>query len=228
MIINGFQKLTLLDYPDHLAAMIFTSGCNFKCSYCQNSPLIKKDKAGLINEEEILEYLKKRKNVLDGLVISGGEPTMQSDLKEFILKVKEIGLKIKLDTNGYKPEVLKPLLDEHLIDYVAMDIKNVFEKYPLNCGVKQINECRIKKSILLIKKSGIDHEFRTTFIKEYHTIDDINKIIELIGDSKYYVQNFEDSENVKDKSLHGLSEEELSSIKKILCNKYPNVKVRGL
>ena len=227
MIIDGFNKLTLLDYPGHIASIIFTRGCNFACSYCQNSSLIKCDKSkGLISEEEILRYLESRKNVLEGLVVSGGEPTIQKGLKEFIKKVKNIGLKVKLDTNGSNPKVLKELIEENLIDYVAMDIKNDLDSY------EDVTKCKvniklIKESIEILKKSNIDYEFRTTTMKEYHSLDKIKNIVSIIDDEKYYIQNFKLSDDVIDKSLHGFSIEELNALKEKLKNK-ENIEIRGL
>src|SRR5574344_324994 len=223
MTISGLEKLTLLDYPQKLACIIFTQGCNFKCPFCQNSPLIKFNKTNLISEEEIFAYLNKRKNILDGVVISGGEPTMQSDLVEFIKKIKALKLKVKLDTNGFKPEVIENLLTNNLVDYIAMDIKNSLEKYFKTSGVKNIATENILTSINLIKNSHIDYEFRTTIIKEHHTLKDIESILNLIGDSKYFLQNFKNSENVIDKNLHGFSEDELKDLQNKLKVKYKNV-----
>ena len=139
MKISGFQKLTLLDYPGKIACIIFTQGCNYKCSYCQNSLLIPCSNEKLIDEEEVIDYLEKRKNLLDGIVISGGEPTVQCGLVNFIERVKKIGLLVKLDTNGSNPAIIKRLIDEGLVDYVAMDIKNSLNKYCLTSGVAKIN-----------------------------------------------------------------------------------------
>ncbi len=225
MIISGMQKLTLLDYPTKTACMIFTGGCNFNCSYCHNSSLIKNEQTSFIKEEEVLEYLEKRKKVLDGLVISGGEPTIQVGLKNFITKVKQIGLKVKLDTNGYNPKVLQDLINNNLLDYIAMDIKGDFLDYDDICG-KKIDSKKILESIEIIKKSNIDHEFRTTIIKQYHTIDKIKKIKELVKDSKYYLQNFKISKEVLNKNLTPFSEEELNLIKKEIEGL--NIIVRGL
>ncbi len=227
MIISGMNKLTLLDYPNYTACIIFTQGCNFKCPFCQNSPLINNGD-GLIDEVEVLEYLNKRRKVLDGLVISGGEPTVQKGLKSFIKKVKEIGLKVKLDTNGFNPKLLEELINENLIDYVALDIKNCFNKYAKTCGLNKLIIDNIKESINILKNSNIDYEFRTTIMKEYHNIEDILKILSLIGDSKYYLQNFQDSENVVDKTIHGFSNDELLELESMLNIKYKNVKIRGL
>ena len=227
MNIAGVQKVTLLDYPGKVACEIFTQGCNFECPFCQNSSLIPITNTGEFSEEEIFEYLNLRKNILDGVVITGGEPTVQKDLKGFIKKIKDLGLLVKLDTNGGNPKVLQELIDEKLVDYVAMDIKNIFNKYNITAG-KKINLDNIKKSIEILKASKIDYEFRTTIIKEMHSLDDIVSICKLVGSAKYYLQNFEDSENVIDHSLHGFSREELLFIDKYLKDLFPNVEIRAL
>lgn len=227
MNIAGVQKVTLLDYPGKVACEIFTQGCNFECPFCQNSGLIPITNTGEFSEEEIFEYLTLRKNILDGVVITGGEPTVQKDLKGFIKKIKDLGLLVKLDTNGGNPKVLQELIDEKLVDYVAMDIKNIFNKYNITAG-KKINLDNIKKSIEILKASKIDYEFRTTIIKEMHSLDDIISICKLVGNAKYYLQNFEDSENVIDHSLHGFSREELLFIDKYLKDLFPNVEIRAL
>ncbi len=227
MNIAGVQKVTLLDYPGKVACEIFTQGCNFECPFCQNSSLIPITNTGEFSEEEIFEYLNLRKNILDGVVITGGEPTVQKDLKAFIKKIKDLGLLVKLDTNGGNPKVLQELIDEDLVDYVAMDIKNIFNKYNITAG-KKINLDNIKKSIEILKASKIDYEFRTTIIKEMHSLDDIVSICKLVGNAKYYLQNFEDSENVIDHSLHGFSREELLFIDKYLKDVFPNVEIRAL
>lgn len=227
MNIAGVQKVTLLDYPGKVACEIFTQGCNFECPFCQNSSLIPITNTGEFSEEEIFEYLVLRKKILDGVVITGGEPTVQKDLKGFIKKIKDLGLLVKLDTNGGNPKVLQELIDEDLVDYVAMDIKNIFNKYNITAG-KKINLDNIKKSIEILKASKIDYEFRTTIIKEMHSLDDIISICKLVGNAKYYLQNFEDSENVIDHSLHGFSREELLFIDKYLKDVFPNVEIRAL
>lgn len=229
MIIAGMQKLTLLDYPGHMACIIFTKGCNFNCSFCQNSGLIcNAEDDDCISESEVLAYLEKRKKVLDGLVISGGEPTVQKGLKEFIIKVKNLGLKVKLDTNGYNPSLLKELLNENLLDYVAMDVKADMKGYQNVIGKGIITE-KILESINILINSSIDYEFRTTIIKGIHDIEKIKEILELIGTkSKYYIQNFRLSENVIDKNLQSFSNEELEEIENEIRKKYKLAKVRGL
>jgi len=212
MIIGGFQKTTLLDFPNHVACIIFTKGCNFRCPFCQNSTLIGINHEDEITEEYIFDYLIKRQGILDGVVITGGEPTVQKDLKEFIKKIRKLGYKVKLDTNGYNPVVLKELIDENLLDYVAMDIKQTVEKYHIVAG-KMINTDFILESIKILEESNVNHEFRTTIIKEYHTIDDIIEITSYFNkDTPYYLQNFKNSSNVLDKSLHGFENFELEEI----------------
>lgn len=227
MRIAGFQKLTLLDYPGKVACILFTQGCNFKCPYCQNSGLICNKNEQLINEEEIFSYLNKRKGVIDGVVISGGEPTVQSDLESFIKKTKDLGFLVKLDTNGSNPDLIEKLINNGLIDYIAMDIKNVLPLY-IDVSFVKANIDKLKRSIEIIKKSSIDHEFRTTIIKNIHDIDKLNQICSYVDGDKMFLQNFEQSENVLGKNLESFSKDELIEISKIMKGKYPNVKVRGI
>lgn len=228
MIIGGFQKTTLLDFPGNVACLMFTYGCNLRCPFCQNGSLVLKNKEiTLIKEEEIFAYLDKRKKILDGIVISGGEPLLQKDIVAFIKRVKDYNLKIKLDTNGTFPDILEELINLKLIDYVAMDIKNSFVKYGLTTGSNRIDIDNIKRSIKIIKESGIDHEFRTTVVKEFHTINDIKEICKIVGKKdRYYLQNYQDSENVIKKGLHGFDENELLDIIKEINTTYSNVFIR--
>ncbi len=228
MKISGFDKLTLLNYPGLVACTIFTKGCNFKCPFCHNSELIDMNSEyETIDEEEIIKYLIKRKNILDGVCISGGEPLIQKNIKILIKRIKDLNLKVKLDTNGSNPTLLKELLDEDLIDYVAMDIKNSFDKYDITSGTKT-NLNNIKKSIKIIENSNIDYEFRTTIIKEYHVLKDIINILKCLNKkSKYYIQNFMDSDGVLNKNLHPFTNEELIEMKKEL-NEYKNIIFRDI
>lgn len=229
MNISGFTKLTLIDYPEKVACIIFTQGCNFNCGFCHNSGLIKCNMDNLIKEKEIFEYLEKRKNIIDGVVISGGEPTIQKDLIPFTKKIKDMGFLVKLDTNGSNPEVLKNLINNNLVDYIAMDIKNVFKEYNPIINFKQINIDKIKESIDLIKTSNVNHEFRTTIMKNYHDIDKITEISEYLGkDQKYYLQNFQDSSNVTDKNLVSFTNDMLLNFQNKLNSNFPNVVVRGI
>lgn len=230
MIIDGFSKLTLLDYPENVACIIWTRGCNFRCSFCQNSELIKMTKdEGNIKEEDVLSYLEKRKGILDGIVISGGEPTMQKGLYEFIKKVKTIGLNVKLDTNGFNPKVLKKLIDDNLLDYVAVDIKNDLDHYDKICGLNKITLDNLLETIKILENSHILYEFRTTVMKNYHNEQRIENILSLIGkNANYYLQNFKDSEYVLDKTLESFSNDELMHIYNDLKLKYPNIGIRGI
>ena len=221
--IGGFNKLTTQDFPGNLACIIFTSGCNFNCDYCYNRDLVE-SKAPEIDQDEIFSYLEKRKNMLDGVVISGGEPTIWDDLIPFIEKIREYGFKVKLDTNGYRPEVLKEIINRKLVDYIAMDIKAIFNEY-FKVIKKDIDTNKILESIELIKKSNIDHEFRTTIIKGIHTIEDLEKMINLVDGDPYYLQNFRMEDTVKAKKMEGFTEEELKDIKEYFKGK-SNVTVR--
>ena len=198
MEIHGFQKLTLLDYPEHIAATVFTGGCNFRCPFCQNGDLVV-NPAGqpLISEAEVFATLRKRRGVLQGVCITGGEPTLQKDLREFILKVKELGYLVKLDTNGYRPEVLGSLLEENLLDYVAMDVKASLENYTKAAGCPGLDIEKIQRSIALLKGSKIPYEFRTTVVKGLHTVEEFEKVGEmLVGAKAYYLQGYQESEAV--------------------------------
>ena len=230
MIIDGFEKLTLLDYPENIACIIFTRGCNLRCPFCHNSSILEfSNETSKITEKEIFDYLEKRKNILDGVCITGGEPLLQADIKEFIKKIKNLNLKVKLDTNGTNYLKLKELLDENLLDYIAMDIKNVYEKYPNTTGIKNLDIENIKKSIALLKKSKVEYEFRTTIVKNFHTFEDIENLCKLVGkDSNYYIQNFINSDNVLEKNLESFSNEDLEKLKEFLNNNYNNVKIRNM
>ena len=189
MQIHGFNKTTLLDYPEHIAATVFTGGCNFRCPFCHNGELVLDPGCQpLIPEEEVLSYLKKRQGILQGVCVTGGEPTLQKDLKDFLRKIKELGYPIKLDTNGYMPGVLWDLMQEHLIDYVAMDIKASRDNYARAAGLPHMDISRIEESI--------PYEFRTTVVKGIHTVVEFEKIGKWIaGCPAYYLQNYEENEN---------------------------------
>ncbi len=190
VLFKGLEKNTLLDYPGKLAATVFTFGCNFRCPFCQNKELVIEDETPFVLEKDILDYLEKRKDWLDALCITGGEPTLHRDLPIFMKKVKELGLLIKLDTNGTNPEMLEYLIKNNLVDYVAMDIKQIWNKYHIAIGVNTDIE-KIKKSVNIIMNSNIDYEFRTTVLPRIHSEEDILGIAEQIkGAKKYYLQQF--------------------------------------
>mgnify|MGYP003430320930 FL=1 len=212
MRICGLQKVTLLDFPGHVACTVFLGGCNFNCPFCYNASLIGSvDAEELMSSDEFFKYLNNRKGILDGVAITGGEPLLHKEVKEFIQRIKNLGFKVKLDTNGSFPKVLKNLIDEQLVDYVAMDIKNTLDKYCLTVGCK-INIEDIKESIQILINSNIDYEFRTTIVKEYHSIDEFTKIGELIkGAKKYFLQCYQYRESVREKTLNAMTKEELTS-----------------
>lgn len=198
MKIMGFYKSTMLDYPDHLASVVFTRQCNFRCPYCHNSDLVlTKTSAYDIDERVIIDHLKKRKHLLEGLVISGGEPTLSKELVPFTRKVKDLGLKVKLDTNGTNPLVLKTLLEAKQVDYVAMDIKNTMDKYAKTSGVSRVDTQAIQESIQAIIHSDVAHEFRTTLVKEYHMQEDIVEISKTIaGGDVFYLQQYQATDKI--------------------------------
>ncbi len=187
MKIGGLLKFSMIDFPGYISAIVFTQGCNIRCKYCHNPELLPLAAETSYSEEEILYYLEKRKNCLEGLVITGGEPTLQPDLKDFIVKVKALGYKIKLDTNGTNPQMVRELINEHLVDFVAMDIKAPFEKYHLVCG--SVNTAKVYETMTLIINSGIDYQFRTTYYKEVLNDADIETIKAMCPDvSKFKLQ----------------------------------------
>ncbi len=238
MIIAGLYKTTLLDYPEHLAASIFTKGCDFCCPFCHNRDLViaREDrKLSLIPQEEVLDFLDSRKNMLNGVCISGGEPSVQPDLKEFIQQIKAMGYDVKLDTNGNHPEVLESLLSENLLDYIAMDIKNSMEKYLVTVGCQDIDMNKISKSIQLIMDAGnmenpaISYEFRTTVVKELHREEDILAIGKRIaGKGIYYLQSYEENDNVIQKGFHSYQKNEMSRFVEKMAELGITAKLRGM
>ena len=229
MIFGGFQKLTLLDFPGKVACTLFTIGCNFACPFCHNSFLVEQNGHQSIDEEEILSYLKKRQGVLEGVCISGGEPLLHNELEDFIVKVKELGYKVKLDTNGSFPDKLIKLVKKGLVDYVAMDIKNSREQYAKTVGLPDFDLAPIEKSIQLLKESGIDYEFRTTVVREFHTAGDIRSIgIWCQGAPRYFLQNFVDSGNLIGKDLHPVEPLELQAFAEAVRPYFKDVCLRGV
>ena len=229
MKICGLQKTTLLDYPGHVAATVFTGGCNFRCPFCHNSDLLGNDAEEAFTEEYVLNFLKKRCGILEGVAISGGEPTLQPDLRDFILRVRELGYKIKLDTNGTRPDVLRDLCDSGFIDYVAMDIKTCKERYSDVAGIPSLHMEGILESVEYLKNGKIPFEFRTTVVKELHSAEDFERIGQWIsGCPHYYLQNFVDSDNVLVDGFSAYSKEELLDFIEILKPYIPNAELRGV
>lgn len=233
MRIAGIQKLTLLDFPEHIAATIFTPGCDFRCPFCHNSELVLDNSETEYYVDEVIEFLQQRIGRLNGVAITGGEPLMQSGIKDFIKTLREIGFKIKLDTNGSYPEKLKELLDEGLVDYVAMDIKNSPGEWAKTAGLSgEAAEILFKKScesMQILKSSGIDFEFRTTVVKGLHTKKSIEEMAEFIGPvDKYFLQNFEDSGAILEDGYSGFSKEEMHEFLDAVKKHIPNAKLRGV
>lgn len=230
MKIHGFQKTTLLDYPGHVAATIFVGGCNFRCPFCHNGQLVL-DVAGqpVIPEEEVLAYLKKRRGVLEGVCITGGEPALQEDMTAFINSLKELGYLVKLDTNGYRPEVLRALLQEELLDYVAMDIKASPKKYSLAAGMTAFQFEPIKESIRLLMEGRIPYEFRTTVVKGIHETEDFEEIGQLLqGCSAYYLQGFRESDAMIGEGFEAFSQEEMEKMAELARKYIDRVMLRGV
>lgn len=230
MNIQGIQKLTLLDYPGKMACVLFTAGCNLRCPFCHNSRLVvNPEKESEYGEEEILAFLKKRQEILDGVVITGGEPLLQKDISDFIVKIRELGYSVKLDTNGTFPEKLRELIDKGLVDYVAMDIKNSPELYAETVGVSGFDISRIKESISILLEGKVDYEFRTTVVREFHSVfgmDNIGKLIK--GAKRHFLQAFVDSGEILCFGLSGVPKEEMEAMQKIMLNYVDSCEIRGI
>ncbi len=215
MLIAGLSKTTLLDYPGRVAATVFMGGCNFRCPFCHNGDLVLRPSSlEKISEEEVLSFLQKRKNVLKGVCITGGEPTLQAELTDFIRRIKELGYDVKLDTNGYQPEVLLSLLRENLLNYVAMDIKNCREKYGLTAGLDSIDVKKIEQSMEILRVSKIPYEYRTTVVKGLHTPEDVLEIGRWIEEEPfvgYFLQGFQENE----KSIQSLQGYDMAEREKL-------------
>ncbi len=215
MQIHGFQKLTLLDFPEKVACIVFTAGCNFRCPFCHNASLVTHISSEQeIPEEEIFSYLDKRRALLDGVCLTGGEPLLQKDIASFLRKVKQLGYSVKIDTNGTSPTTLKMLVENGLVDYVAMDIKNSADKYALTCGCTSVPFDDIRESIRFLLEGNVDYEFRTTVTAEYHTPEDIREIAAWIrGARRYYIQVFKDSGDIISTNIHAPDDTVLQQMK---------------
>lgn len=228
LLIGGFQKSSLIDYPGKISAIIFTQGCNFRCPYCHNPELIEMSGATALAVAPILDFLKQRKDKLDAVVITGGEPTLHKDLPEFIKPIKQLGFCIKLDTNGTNPDMLQKLIDDNLVDYVAMDIKAPIEKYKeITCT--KVNNDNILRSIEILKSSNVGYEFRTTVVKSQLSIKDFEKIGQMVsGAPLYYLQRFLPTKTLDNSFLDQktYSDEEFSQIIKNLHKYVEKVELR--
>lgn len=229
MNIGGIQRLTLLDYPGKLACTVFTVGCNLRCPFCHNASLVTHtNDAEEYSVSELMQYLQKRKGMLDGVCISGGEPLLQSDVETVIRDIKALGYSVKLDTNGTFPEKLGQLINCGLVDYVAMDVKNCEEKYAKTAGLESIDISKIKKSISILMNSKIDFEFRTTVVNELHTPNDIKKLSMMIsGAKKYFIQPFLYSPDLICDGLSAVRTQDLVQMKQFSELFVESVEIRG-
>ena len=223
----GIDKFSLLDYDENVSVVIFAPTCNYRCPFCHNGDSVLGSNFS-IPFEDIMNFLKSRVGLIDAVVVSGGEPTLMDDLEEKIVQIRSLGFKIKLDTNGTNPGVLRELLSKNLIDYVAMDIKNSEAKYAETVGVKNPLMDRIKESISILMNGNVDYEFRTTLVAEYHSKESIEEMGQLIkGAKKLFLQKFVDREGVIKKGLHPVEEVWASSYKDILSKYVNHVELRG-
>lgn len=228
MKFGGLQKLTLLDYPEHVACTLFTVGCNFRCPFCHNNSLVCGSGHDEYSHKEVISFLTKRKNVLEGVCLTGGEPLIQSGVEQFLSKVKSLGYKVKLDTNGAFPDRLQRLVEAGLVDYVAMDVKNSQELYATTVGC-ELDLGAICRSVEFLKSNAVDYEFRTTVTGSFHTADSIEAMARwLSGAKRWYLQQFVDSGDLIDSTVVGADEETLKSYQEIAQKYVADTKLRGI
>lgn len=230
MTIMGLQKLTLLDFPGKLACTVFTGGCNFRCPFCHNASLVIPSKfGGVMPTEEFFAFLEKRRGMLQGVCVSGGEPTLMFDLEEFIARIKSMGFLVKLDTNGSRPDVLKSLVEKGLVDYVAMDIKNSLDMYPRTVGVEGFDVTPIRESAEYLMSGAVDYEFRTTLVAGLHTEREIAEIGRwLEGAPRLYLQSFVDSGDLISDEVGGLDKNTTEALCRLLKSYIPGCEIRGI
>lgn len=229
MTVEGLQKLTLLDFPGHTACTVFLGGCNFRCPFCHNFELAAGPAAPLMDEEELLAFLQKRKGLLDGVAITGGEPLMRRELPELLRKIKALGYLVKLDTNGSFPKRLKEVVDEGLVDYVAMDVKNAPECYGKTVGFEKLSLEPIRESIAFLMTGAVEYEFRTTVIQQLHGPAEMETLATwLAGAKRYYLQQFKQSEQVPNQELTAPSLQTMREYLRIVQEKIPAAELRGI
>ena len=229
MKLHGLQKMTLLDFPGHVACTVFLGGCDFRCPFCHNFELIDGSAQPIMDEEEFFSFLRRRQGLLDGVAITGGEPCLHRDLPELLERIRALGFATKLDTNGTHPNLLEEILRRDLADYVAMDIKNSPGKYAATCGVEQADMDAIHKSIELIRTAAPDYEFRTTVVREFHEDADFPLIGEMIaGARRYFLQCFTDRDSVPFGDLHAPFAEDLARYAALVRPFVPDTQIRGV
>lgn len=229
MYIEGMQKLTLLDFPQNVACTLFAHGCNLRCPFCHNAGLVIRKPENRIDEAELTEFFNRRKGILDGICLTGGEPLAQADVIDFLKFLRSFGYKIKLDTNGFYPERLKEAIDEGLVDYIAMDIKSSRSGYAKAVGIDGIDISPVLESVKLIMESGIDYEFRTTAVKGLHLVSDFEDIGEWIaGAQQYFVQQFIDSGDLIKTGYEAFTPDETAKLVAAVRKHVPNATARGI
>lgn len=229
MKIKGLQKLTLLDFPEKMACTVFLAGCNFRCPFCHNASLVTNIDDDYISEEEFFSFLNKRKGILNGVCITGGEPTLYPDLETFIRRIKEMGYLVKLDTNGYNPDILIDLVNKGLIDFVAMDIKNSKEKYAVTAGLPSLDITRIEKSVQFLLSGAVPYEFRTTVVKELHNEEDMKSISHWIANAdRYFLQSFQDSGDLIENGYSGYDKDYMQYLLNITKDGLTKANLRGV
>ena len=229
MKIHGLQKMTLLDFPGRVACTVFFGGCDMRCPFCHNAELLDGTAPAVMDDEELLAFLKKRQGLLDGVAVTGGEPLLQKDLPELAAKIRDLGYPIKLDTNGTHPERLNRMIEEGLVQYVAMDIKNSPERYAETAGLQEIDMAPIRESVNLLMLGRTEYEFRTTVVAELHddrSFEQIGKWIK--GAKHYYLQKFTDRETVPFGGFHAPADEQMRKWAEALQPEIPGVELRGV
>ena len=232
MLIAGLQKMTLLDFPGRVACTVFLGGCNFRCPFCHNSQLLSAPEA-VMQEQELLAFLQKRKGLLDGVCVTGGEPTLQPGLPKFLEAIRAMGYQVKLDTNGYRPDVLRGLIDAGLVDYVAMDIKNGPEHYAPTCGLERMDLKKIEESVSVLLEGRVDYELRTTVVRPIHDAQSIAAMAKWVKNlsetpvKRWFLQPFVDRETVVFAGFSAPEKEELCRFAQLLSAAAEQVSVRG-
>lgn len=228
MLIHGLQKMTLLDYPGKVACTVFFGGCDFRCPFCHNWELLDGSSPAQTDSEAFLQFLNKRKGMLEGVVVTGGEPLLRKELPELLGQIKALGYPVKLDTNGNHPEALGKVIRDGLVDYVAMDIKNSRGKYAMTAGLEQLDTGAVEQSVRLLMNGPVEYEFRTTVVSELHNDDSFLDIREWIaGAQHYYLQYFTDRDTVPFEGFHAPEEDVMTHYAALVREKVPSVQIRG-
>ncbi len=230
MFLKGLQKLTLLDFPDKMACTVFTFGCNLRCPFCHNASLVLADRSdeSRLSEEDFFDFLVKRRGILEGVCVTGGEPTLMPDLSDFLSRIKALGYAVKLDTNGARPDVLRAVVEAGVVDYVAMDIKNSLARYGETVGIPDFDTAPVEASMDYLMEGNIPFEFRTTLVRGLHTPADMEAIgRRLAGGERYFLQTFTDSGDLLGTGLSALSPDETADCLTRLRHYVPNAQTRG-